>query len=209
MPQRRPASNSSQTLAVIREEARLCRRCHLWKNATQTVFGEGPASAPVMFVGEQPGDAEDIAGKPFVGPAGQLLRKSLTEAGFDVAKIYLTNAVKHFKWTAKCKRRIHERPRQDEILACRYWLDREIELVKPRAIVALGATAAGVILGSSVRVTRDRAKFFESPLAKLVTLTVHPSSILRSDPEERETARRRFVADLRTIVARVTRSPVE
>ena len=202
MPQRR-APNSSHTLAVIREEARDCRRCHLWKNATQTVFGEGPASAPVMFVGEQPGDAEDIAGQPFVGPAGQLLRKSLTEAGFDLAKIYLTNSVKHFKWTAKGKRRIHERPRQDEILACRYWLDREIELVKPRAIVALGATAAGVILGSSVRVTRDRAKFFESPLAELVTLTVHPSSILRSDPKERETARRQFVADLRTIAARV------
>ena len=209
MPQRRPAPNSSHRLAAIREEARHCRRCPLWKNATQTVFGEGSASAPVMFVGEQPGDAEDIAGQPFVGPAGQLLRKSLIEAGFDVAKIYLTNSVKHFKWTAKGKRRIHERPRQDEILACRYWLDREIELVKPRAIVALGATAAGVILGSSVRVTRDRAKFFESPLAELVTLTVHPSSILRSDPKERESARRQFVADLRTIAARVTRSPVE
>ena len=152
-----------------------------------------------MFVGEQPGDSEDLAGEPFVGPAGQLLRQSLVEAGFDLDDIYLTNAVKHFKWTPRGKRRIHERPRQDEILACRYWLDQEIEQLKPSAIVALGATSAATLLGSSVRVTRDRAKPFPSPLADLVTLTVHPSSILRSDPEDRAMARRQFVSDLRAI----------
>ncbi len=160
-----------------------------------------------MFVGEQPGDSEDLAGEPFVGPAGQLLRQCLVEAGFAVNEIYLTNAVKHFKWTPRGKRRIHERPRQDEILACRYWLEQEIEQVKPKAIVALGATAAGALLGSSVRVTRDRAKVFPSPLASLVTLTVHPSSILRANPEDRASARRQFVDDLQAIHALIARRP--
>lgn len=152
-----------------------------------------------MLVGEQPGDSEDLAGEPFVGPAGQLLRQCLGEAGFAVEEIYLTNAVKHFKWTPRGKRRIHERPRQDEILACRYWLEQEIQQLRPRAIVALGATAAGALLGPSVRVTRDRAKPIPSPLADLVTVTVHPSSILRANPEDRAAARRQFVEDLRSI----------
>ena len=158
-----------------------------------------------MFVGEQPGDSEDLAGEPFVGPAGQLLRQCLVEAGFTLGEIYLTNAVKHFKWTPRGKRRIHERPRQDEILACRYWLEHEIEQVKPRAIVALGATAAGTLLGSSVRVTRDRTKAFPSPFADLVTLTVHPSSILRADAADRAAARKQFVDDLRAIRAQIER----
>jgi uracil-DNA glycosylase len=199
--------SAAATLDAIRHEAENCRRCDLWKHATQTVFGVGPPSASVMFVGEQPGDSEDLAGEPFVGPAGQLLRQCLVEAGFAVDEIYLTNAVKHFKWTPRGKRRIHERPRQDEILACRYWLEQEIERVKPRAIVALGATAAGALLGSSVRVTRDRAKVFPSPLAALVTLTVHPSSILRANPEDRASARRQFVDDLRAIHALIERRP--
>jgi uracil-DNA glycosylase len=157
-----------------------------------------------MFVGEQPGDVEDLAGEPFVGPAGQLLREALAEAGIDVSAVYLTNAVKHFKWRRQGKRRIHEKPNREEILACRTWLDQEIALVKPRAIVALGATAAGVILGPGVRVTRDRGKLFPSPLAELVTLTVHPSSILRApDSAARALARQQFVDDLRAIAARL------
>jgi uracil-DNA glycosylase family protein len=190
----------------VREEAKGCRRCHLWKRATQTVFGSGPCDAALMLVGEQPGDAEDLAGEPFVGPAGQLLRGALEEAGIDVDRVFLTNAVKHFKWTPRGKRRIHEKPNREEILACRVWLDREIASVKPRAIVALGATAAGVVLGSSVRVMRDRGKFFPSELAELVTLTVHPSSILRApDSEARAAARQQFVADLRGIAQRLER----
>jgi uracil-DNA glycosylase family protein len=157
-----------------------------------------------MFVGEQPGDVEDLAGEPFVGPAGQLLREALAEAGIDVSAVYLTNAVKHFKWRRQGKRRIHEKPNREEILACRTWLDQEIALVKPRAIVALGATAAGVILGPGVRVTRDRGRLFPSPLAELVTLTVHPSSILRApDSAARALARQQFVDDLRAIAARL------
>jgi DNA polymerase len=191
-------------LDAVRDEAMKCRRCDLWKRATQTVFGEGPKQAPIMLVGEQPGDAEDLEGEPFVGPAGQLLRASLEEAGIDLAQVYLTNAVKHFKWTPRGKRRIHEKPNREEILACRVWLDSEIALLKPRAIVALGATAAGVILGSSARVMRDRGKFFPSDLADIVTLTVHPSSILRApDSESRAEARRLFVNDLRALAKRV------
>jgi DNA polymerase len=194
---------ASASLDAIRHEAEACRRCRLWKAATQTVFGSGPAAARVMFVGEQPGDAEDLAGEPFVGPAGQLLKQCLAEAGFDAAEVYLTNAVKHFKWTLRGTRRIHERPRQDEILACRYWLEREIAEIRPAAIIALGATAAGTLLGPSVRVTRDRGRMFPSPLADLVAVTVHPSSILRSDPTDRAHARRQFVEDLRALRAQI------
>jgi uracil-DNA glycosylase len=197
---------ASTTLASLRLEAQECRRCELWKLGTQTVFGEGPARARLMLVGEQPGDAEDLAGVPFVGPAGQLLREALIEAGIDIRDVYLTNAVKHFKWTPRGKRRIHERPNRLEINACRVWLEQEIALVKPKAIVALGATAAGAILGSAARVMRDRAKPFPSPLAELVTVTVHPSSILRApDSTARAAARRDFVRDLRTIAARMSR----
>jgi uracil-DNA glycosylase len=194
------------TLAAVEREAAVCRRCDLWKRGTQTVFGAGPRNAAIMFVGEQPGDVEDRAGEPFVGPAGRLLRESLTEAGIDAATVYLTNVVKHFKWRERGKRRIHERPNREEVLACRLWLDSEIEIVKPRVLVALGATAASVILPEA-RVTRDRARPFTSPLAKIVTVTVHPSSILRApDSESRAEAGRQFVKDLRKI-ARMARPP--
>jgi uracil-DNA glycosylase len=192
----------------VRKKAASCRRCDLFKNATQTVFGMGPKHPEMMFVGEQPGDVEDREGVPFVGPAGRLLREALGEAGIDPADVYLTNAVKHFKWKPRGKRRLHERPNHEEVMACRLWLDEEIALVKPRAIVALGATAAGALLGSSARVMRDRAKAFPSPLAEVVTLTVHPSSILRApDSEARAAARAQFVADLRAI-ARLARPGV-
>jgi DNA polymerase len=157
-----------------------------------------------MLVGEQPGDAEDLAGKPFVGPAGQLLRAALAEAGIDLADVYVTNVVKHFKWEPRGKRRIHKRPTHAEMTACRVWLDAEIVYVKPRAIVALGSTAANAIIGPSAKVTRDRAKAFPSPLASLVTLTVHPSSILRApDSDARAKARADFIADLKSIAARL------
>jgi DNA polymerase len=160
-----------------------------------------------MLVGEQPGDQEDLAGEPFVGPAGQLLRGALEEAGLNPAEVYLTNAVKHFKWEPRGKRRIHEKPNREEVLACRMWLSEEIETVKPHLIVALGATAAGTLLGSAARVTRDRGRFFESSLAPLVTLTVHPSSILRApDSAARELARAQFVADLKSIARKLKRN---
>jgi DNA polymerase len=191
-------------LKTLMAEASECQRCDLWRNATQTVFGEGSRGARIMLVGEQPGDAEDLAGEPFVGPAGQLLRKSLGEAGIDLSDVYITNVVKHFKWEPRGKRRIHKRPNQTEIVACRVWLDGEIAAVRPDAIIALGATAANALLGSSVKVIRDRAKTFPSPLARLVSLTVHPSSILRApDSAARERARADFVADLKSIAARL------
>jgi DNA polymerase len=174
----------------------------LWRNATQMVFGEGPSNARVMLIGEQPGDIEDREGRPFVGPAGQLLREVLEEVGLDIRRVYLTNAVKHFKWTPRGKRRIHERPNRDEILACRMWLEEEVAHLHPRIIVALGATAAAALLGSSVRVTRDRGKRLTSPWAEIVTVTVHPSSILRSpDSRSRAEARASFAADLRQVAA--------
>lgn len=194
----------SRSLKSVERAAEVCRRCDLWKRATQTVFGEGPRDAAIMFVGEQPGDIEDREGEPFVGPAGRLLRESLAQAGIDEATVYLTNAVKHFRWREGGKRRLHERPNYEEILACRLWLDSEIAIVKPRVLVALGATAASQILPKA-RVTRDRAKVFPSPLAEVVTLTVHPSSILRApDSASRAEARKQFVKDLKTI-ARLAR----
>jgi DNA polymerase len=198
---------SPRKLTALRKQAAGCRRCDLWKRGTQTVFGEGPPGARVMLVGEQPGDQEDLAGEPFVGPAGQLLRGALEEAGLNPAEVYLTNAVKHFKWEPRGKRRIHEKPNREEVLACRMWLTEEIETVKPHLIVALGATAAGTLLGSAARVTRDRGRFFESSLAPLVTLTVHPSSILRApDSAARELARAQFVADLKSIARKLKRN---
>jgi uracil-DNA glycosylase len=203
MPARRGQGSKRVTLSAIREDAKVCRRCDLWKHATQTVFGEGPRGARIMLVGEQPGDVEDRDGHPFVGPAGQLLRRALEEAGIDLDEVYLTNVVKHFKWEPRGKRRIHKKPRYSEIEACRVWLDAEIAHVKPQAIVALGATAAQAVIGPSARVTRDRAKPFPSPLAPLVALAVHPSSILRApDAETRAAERAHFVADLRAIAAR-------
>ena len=159
-----------------------------------------------MLVGEQPGDQEDLAGEPFVGPAGQLLRAALEEAGLDPAEVFLTNAVKHFKWKPQRKRRIHEKPNREQVLACRLWLDEEIESVKPALIVALGATAAGALLGSAARVTRDRGKFFASTLAPFVSMTVHPSSILRApDSAARAEARKEFVRDLKTFRRKLER----
>jgi uracil-DNA glycosylase len=192
------------SLSRVRERAAGCRRCDLWKRATQTVFGEGPTKARLMLVGEQPGDQEDLAGEPFVGPAGQLLRAALEEAGLDPAEVFLTNAVKHFKWKPQGKRRIHDKPNREQVLACRMWLDEEIEHVKPAMIVALGATAAGTLLGSAAKVTRDRGKFFPSTLAPLVSLTVHPSSILRApDSAARAQARKQFVSDLKTFARKL------
>jgi uracil-DNA glycosylase family protein len=202
------SAGRDRELERLRREAAGCRRCDLWKRGTQTVFGAGPPQAALMLVGEQPGDQEDKAGEPFVGPAGTLLRQALEKAGINPAEVYLTNAVKHFKWIERGKRRIHERPNREEILACRTWLDQEVAAVKPRVLVALGATAASVVIGSAARVMRDRGKQFESSLAPFVTLTVHPSSILRSvDALSRKRAMAEFVRDLRTIAAQVRRAP--
>ena len=195
-------------LAQVRDDAARCRRCELWKRGTQTVFGEGPMTARLMLVGEQPGDQEDLAGEPFVGPAGQLLRGALVEAGLDPAEVYLTNAVKHFKWQPRGKRRIHEKPNREEVLACRMWLTEEIENIRPQIIVALGATAAGTLLGSAVKVTKHRGTFFESSLAPLMSLTVHPSSILRApDSAARKAARDLFVKDLKTFARKLKQKP--
>jgi DNA polymerase len=188
------------TLSRVRAAAIDCRACDLWKNATQTVFGEGPRNAALMLVGEQPGDAEDLSGHPFVGPAGKLLDRALTDAGIDRTVVYVTNAVKHFKWEPRGKWRIHKKPRAGEIAACRPWLDVELALVKPRAIVCLGATAAQALLGRAFKVTAHRGEFVRSALAPLVLATVHPSSILRApDDEARHREMQRFTADLRAV----------
>jgi uracil-DNA glycosylase len=187
-----------RNLKSLREASQGCRGCALWEDATQTVFGEGPArKAKLMLVGEQPGDREDREGRPFVGPAGRLLDQALVDAGIDRDEAYVTNVVKHFKWRPAGKRRLHQRPNAEEIRACRPWLDSELEVVKPEALVALGATAAKALLGSSFKVTQQRGEFVESDLAPLVTATVHPSSILRiDDTDERRLAELDLVADL-------------
>ncbi|MGH2795596.1 MAG: UdgX family uracil-DNA binding protein [Actinomycetota bacterium] len=188
------------TLPRLRLAARECRACHLYRDATQTVFGEGPARAEVMFVGEQPGDAEDRAGHPFVGPAGRLFQESLEEAGIDRSAVYITNVVKHFKFIRRGKRRIHKKPNAEEIRACFPWLEAELGAVNPRIVVALGAVAAQALLGSKVRVTKDRGRLNPASFADAVMVTVHPSSILRApDDETRRSERRAFVRDLRVI----------
>ena len=188
------------TISTVRSVARLCKACDLYKRGTQTVFGEGPARADVMLVGEQPGDAEDLAGHPFVGPAGKLLDKALEEAELDRREVYVTNVVKHFKWEPRGKRRIHAKPNSAEIAACRPWLETEIAIVKPHILVCLGATAAQALLGRTFRVSRERGTFVPSSLAPLVMATVHPSSILRApDDESRREEMRRFVADLQKV----------
>jgi DNA polymerase len=187
----------------LREAAADCRACPLWKDATQTVFGEGPARAAVVLVGEQPGDREDREGRPFVGPAGRVLDDALADAGIERKQVYVTNAVKHFKWTPRGKRRIHQTPNAEETAACRPWLDAELAVVKPDVLVALGATAAQALLGRGFRVTRDRGVPVDSDLAPNVIATVHPSSILRTrDEAERREAYDAFVADLK-VVARL------
>jgi uracil-DNA glycosylase len=185
------------SLKAARETAATCTNCDLYENATQTVFGEGSPKAEVMLVGEQPGDQEDLAGKPFVGPAGRLLDKALEEAGIDRKLAYVTNVVKHFKWQPRGRRRIHQKPNAAEIAACRPWLDAELALVKPKVLVCLGATAAQALLGRQFRVSKDRGVPVESELAPVVMATVHPSSILRSDDREAEMAM--FVEDLRRV----------
>jgi len=190
------------TLNKLRDAAAACKACDLWKIGTQTVFGEGKARSTVMFIGEQPGDKEDLSGRPFVGPAGALLDKALDEAGIDRAKVYVTNVVKHFKWEPRGKRRIHKKPNATEITACRPWLDAELRVVKPRVVVCLGSTAAQAILGPKFRVSVQRGTFVESDLAELVTATVHPSSILRAPSDDaRRIERALFVKDLRKISA--------
>jgi len=188
------------TLEDLRNAAKDCRACDLWERATQTVFGEGDERAAMMLIGEQPGNDEDLAGHPFVGPAGKLLNRALQDAGIDRAAVYVTNVVKHFKWEPRGKRRIHKKPSAREIAACRPWLDTEIALVKPRAIVCLGATAAQSLLGRHFKVTAERGAFVKSPLAPLVMATVHPSSILRApDDETRRDELKLFTADLRKV----------
>jgi uracil-DNA glycosylase len=192
------------TLESLRKAAASCKGCDLWRNATQTVFGEGSRSARIVMVGEQPGDREDLAGHPFVGPAGALLDKALAEAGIERAQVYVTNAVKHFKWTPaeRGKRRIHKKPRYSEIQACRPWLDAELSVVKPEVLVCLGATAAQTLLGRDFSVSRRRGELLESPLAPFVIATVHPSSVLRAiDDESRHAQYRAFVEDMKKVAS--------
>jgi len=195
-----------RSLAAMRLAARECRGCDLYRNATQTVFGEGRAASEVMLVGEQPGDREDIEGRPFVGPAGRVLDQALERAGIDREQVYLTNAVKHFKWTPRGKRRIHRTPGAEEIRSCRPWLEAEIEAIRPKVIVALGATAAQALIGSGFRLTHHRGEFVETSLPAPVTATVHPSSVLRApDERSRHEAMEAFVADLRTVARALSR----
>jgi uracil-DNA glycosylase len=190
------------SLPKLRKASQECRGCPLWARGTQTVFGEGAATAQVMLVGEQPGDHEDKEGLPFVGPAGKLLDRALEEAGIDHSLAYVTNAVKHFKWEARGKRRIHAKPNWSELAACRPWLDAELAVLTPRVVVCLGATAAQSLLGKQFRVTQHRGEWLDSDLAERVTATIHPSAILRQrDDESRRREFDAFVDDLRLVAA--------
>jgi uracil-DNA glycosylase len=190
------------TLERLREAVQGCRGCGLYEHATQGVLGKGPRSAEVMLVGEQPGDYEDRSGRPFVGPAGKILDQALADAGIDRRRTYLTNVVKHFRWRAQGKRRIHQKPSWREVAACRPWLDAELAIVEPRVLVCLGATAAQALLGRQFRVTQHRGRLVDSDLAELVTATVHPSSILRApDAESRRAELDAFVDDLRVVAS--------
>jgi len=191
-------------MAALREEVQKCRRCELYKGTTQAVVGEGPAPAKAMLVGEQPGDREDIEGHPFVGPAGALLDRALGDAGIEREDVFITNVVKHFRFRARGKRRIHQRPDREHVQACRVWLDRELELVRPHVLVCMGAVAAQGLLGSKVKVTKDRGVPIESDLADWVTVTVHPSSILRAGDQRRE-AYDAFVHDLQEVAKMLER----
>jgi len=199
-PDANPFVPRTANLNKLQKAAKDCRNCDLWERGTQTVFGEGQPSSKVMFIGEQPGNQEDLDGRPFVGPAGRLLDKLLAEAGVDRRKVYVTNAVKHFKWEPRGKRRIHKKPNSVEIAACRPWLEAEIASIHPKVIVCLGATAAQSLLGRDFRVTQHRGELLDSPLAPHVMATVHPSSILRApDDATRHEEMRRLVEDLRRI----------
>jgi uracil-DNA glycosylase len=191
-----------RTLTALASAAEGCRGCPLYKDATQVVFGEGRSSARLMLVGEQPGDKEDREGEPFVGPAGRLLDKALEEAGIERSEAYVTNAVKHFKWRPRGTRRLHQTPRMGEIEACKPWLEAEVQAVEPEAVLAMGATAARSLFGTDVKVTRDRRKPLESPLAAVAAVTIHPSAILRlRDHDERKAEFAGFVADLEGVTA--------
>ncbi len=191
---------SKPTLKKLRIAAAGCQACDLWKTGTQTVFGEGKQTSTVMFIGEQPGNSEDLEGRPFVGPAGGLLDKALAEAGIDRSKVYVTNVVKHFKWEPRGKRRIHKKPNAIEIRACRPWLEAEINVVRPRVIICLGSTAAQAVIGPKFKVSTQRGTFVQSPLAPFVTATVHPSSILRAPSDEaRRAETQKFIDDLKKI----------
>lgn len=203
-PTARPWLPEKPTLPRLREAAAGCKGCDLWQRGTQTVFGEGSAHARVMMVGEQPGDKEDLQGRPFVGPAGAVLDKALAEAGIDRNDVYVTNIVKHFKWEPRGKRRIHKKPNALEISACRPWLEAEIAVTRPEVVVLLGATAAQGILGRDFRVTQHRGEWVSSDVAPFVLATVHPSSILRApDDESRHEEMRKFVADLKTVARQI------
>ena len=205
MPKRNPTTAASlipekPTITKLRSAATTCKACDLWKRGTQTVFGEGGSHARVMLVGEQPGDQEDIQGRPFVGPAGKILDKALEEAGIDRTEVYVTNAVKHFKWEPRGKRRIHKKPNSMEITACKPWIEAEIEVLQPEVIVCLGATAAQALLGRDFKVSIQRGAWVSSPLAPFVMATVHPSSLLRApDDETRHRETKRFVQDLKLV----------
>jgi len=189
-----------KSLKAFREAAADCKGCDLWERSTQTVFGEGARRAEILFVGEQPGNEEDLSGHPFVGPAGRLLDDALAEAGIDRSETYVTNVVKHFKWEPRGKRRIHKKPNAREITACRPWLEAEIALVRPKVVVCLGATAAQALLGAQFKVTKRRGQFIESSLAPYIMATVHPSSILRApDDETRHLEKRQFIDDLKRV----------
>jgi DNA polymerase len=194
-----PLVPAAPSLPKLRRAAADCQACPLWKTGTQTVFGEGGEDARALFVGEQPGDQEDQEGRPFVGPAGRLFDRALADAEIDRRLAYVTNAVKHFKWVARGKRRIHQRPSASEVAACRPWLDAELDVVRPQVLVCLGATAAQALLGRSFRVTQERGRPLETPLAPVAVATVHPSSILRGDPVDREAAYAAFVEDLKVV----------
>jgi DNA polymerase len=190
------------SLSALRKDAADCRACPLWKNATQTVFGEGPADAVVMLVGEQPGDQEDQQGHPFVGPAGRILDEALADAGIPRDRTYVTNAVKHFKWKARGKRRIHDKPSWSEVAACHPWLEGEVAALRPRAIVALGATAARAVVGRTVAITRERGQPLDSDLAPVVVATFHPSAVLRAQ-DRRNELQAALTDDLRVVAKRL------
>lgn len=193
------------SLPKLQSAAAACTACDLYKTGTQTVFGEGPKRAELMLVGEQPGDKEDLAGEPFVGPAGRVLDQALEGAGIDRSQVYVTNVVKHFKWEARGKRRIHKKPNMAEITACKPWLEAELSVVKPTALVCLGATASQALLGKDFKVSRQRGELVPSPLADIVTGTIHPSSILRGPSEARAEAMKGFTADLAMVAAELAR----
>ena len=189
-----------RTLETLRRAAKSCKGCDLYKNATQTVFGEGPERANVMFVGEQPGDQEDRQGHPFVGPAGRLLDKALVEARIPREQVYVTNAVKHFKWIWRGKRRLHQKPAIRQVMACRPWLEAELEVVRPKIVVCMGATAAQSVLGKPVLITKARGKFIESDSGPVTFITIHPSAIYRRrEKDEQEKEYRRFVSEMKQV----------